>query len=73
MLWATPEEVLRGALQAAASHNRGSALLIITAAWTGCRVTAATIGISGAKNDAPGTGAASRRTRSGTRPARSHW
>jgi integrase-like protein len=37
MLWATPEEVLRGALQAAQLHNRGSALLIVTAAWTGCR------------------------------------
>jgi integrase len=37
MLWATPEEVLRGALQAAQLHDRGSALLIVTAAWTGCR------------------------------------
>jgi integrase len=37
MLWATPEEVLRGAQQAAHLHNRASALLIITAAWTGCR------------------------------------
>ncbi|MFL6140695.1 MAG: tyrosine-type recombinase/integrase [Labedaea sp.] len=37
MLWATPEEVLRGALQAAELHHRGSALLIVTAAWTGCR------------------------------------
>lgn len=37
MLWATPEEVLRGALQAAQLHHRGSALLIVTAAWTGCR------------------------------------
>lgn len=37
MLWATPEEVLRGALQAAQLHNRGSALLIVTAGWTGCR------------------------------------
>jgi len=37
MLWATPEEVLRGALQAAHLHDRSSALLIVTAAWTGCR------------------------------------
>lgn len=37
MLWATPEEVLRGAYQAARLHHRGSALLIVTAAWTGCR------------------------------------
>ncbi|MCE7009993.1 N-terminal phage integrase SAM-like domain-containing protein [Kibdelosporangium philippinense] len=32
MLWATPEEVLRGAQQAERLHNRASALLIITAA-----------------------------------------
>ncbi|TCO59221.1 integrase-like protein [Actinocrispum wychmicini] len=37
MLWATPEEVLRAAQQAERLHNRTSALLIITAAWTGCR------------------------------------
>ncbi|OLF04778.1 hypothetical protein BLA60_39275 [Actinophytocola xinjiangensis] len=37
MLWATPEEVLRGALQAAQLHHQSSALLIVTAAWTGCR------------------------------------
>lgn len=37
MLWATPEEVLRAAHQAELLHNRTSALLIITAAWTGCR------------------------------------
>lgn len=37
MLRATPEEVLRGALQAAALHHPGCALLIVTAAWTGCR------------------------------------
>ncbi|MEU5852665.1 tyrosine-type recombinase/integrase [Saccharopolyspora shandongensis] len=37
MLWATPEEVLRAADQAERLHNRASALLIITAAWTGCR------------------------------------
>lgn len=37
MLWATPEEVLRGAYQAEQLHDRGSAVLIITAAWTGCR------------------------------------
>lgn len=37
MLWATPEEVLRGALQAAQLHHKSSALLIVTAAWTGCR------------------------------------
>lgn len=36
MLWATPEEVLRAAHQAELVHNRASALLIITAAWTGC-------------------------------------
>lgn len=33
MLWANPEEVLRGALQAAQLHDRASALLIVTAAW----------------------------------------
>jgi hypothetical protein len=32
MLWATPEEALRGAYQAAQLHHRASALLIITAA-----------------------------------------
>jgi integrase len=37
MLWATPEEILYGAHQAERFHNRTSALLIITAAWTGCR------------------------------------
>lgn len=37
MLWATPEEVLHGAHQAARLHHRGSALLIVTAAWTDCR------------------------------------
>jgi integrase len=37
MLWATPEEVLRAAQQAERLHNRTSTLLIITAAWTGCR------------------------------------
>jgi hypothetical protein len=37
MLWATPEEVLRGAGQAEQLQDRASAVLIITAAWTGCR------------------------------------
>jgi integrase len=37
MLWATPEEVLRGAGQAEQLHSRASAVLIITTAWTGCR------------------------------------
>jgi len=37
MLWATPEEVLRGAQQAEQLQDRASAVLIITAAWTGCR------------------------------------
>jgi integrase len=37
MLWATPEEVLRGALQAAQLRDPASALMIVTAAWTGCR------------------------------------
>jgi integrase len=37
MLWASPEEILRGAQQAEQLHNRTSALLIVTAAWTGCR------------------------------------
>lgn len=37
MLWATPEEVLRGAQQAERLRDRASAVLIITTAWTGCR------------------------------------
>lgn len=37
MLWATPEEVLRGAHQAEQLRDRASAILIITAAWTGHR------------------------------------
>lgn len=37
MLWATPEEVLRGAHQAEQLRDRASAVLIITTAWTGCR------------------------------------
>ncbi|GHF66456.1 integrase [Amycolatopsis bartoniae] len=37
MLWATPEEVLRAATQAEHLHDRASAALIITAAWTGCQ------------------------------------
>lgn len=37
MLWATPEEVLPGAHQAELVHDCADALLIITAAWTGCR------------------------------------
>jgi integrase len=37
MLWATPEEVLRGALQAEQLSHRRDAIMIITAAWTGMR------------------------------------
>jgi integrase len=37
MLWATPEEVLRGAHQAQQLRDNASAILIITTAWTGCR------------------------------------
>jgi integrase len=37
MLWATPEEVLRGAQQAEQLRDRASAVLIVTTAWTGCR------------------------------------
>jgi integrase len=35
--WATPEEVLRIANQATQLDGEGAGLLIITAAWTGCR------------------------------------